>query len=253
MAKSKWYVVWVGRKTGVFTSWNECKAQVDGYKGSKYKAFGSEEEANEALTDGFNKASANPAVSVKPYKDEDPFKTFTPAEVLAHPAPIKIFSDGACHRNPGPSATGLSYYINNELVELWSGLYEPIGSNSISELNGLIQAVEMASKANTSERTAIFTDSMYALKVAKLWGLTWKDNDWKKADKKPVQNLELVKWLVEATEKLPSNIELIHVNGHVGIEGNELADRAALIGIEQKIDAFTLLPKPYNKKQILKK
>ena len=40
-----WYVVYHGRKTGVFCSWDACHAQVIGFKGACYKGFKSREEA----------------------------------------------------------------------------------------------------------------------------------------------------------------------------------------------------------------
>ena len=45
MPKRKYYVVWKGRKTGVFTSWAECEEQVKGFAGAEYKAFSTREEA----------------------------------------------------------------------------------------------------------------------------------------------------------------------------------------------------------------
>ncbi len=41
--KPKYYVVWKGRKTGIFTSWDECSAQVTGYPEAEYKSFESKE------------------------------------------------------------------------------------------------------------------------------------------------------------------------------------------------------------------
>lgn len=34
----KYYVVWAGHDTGVFDSWEECKLQVEGFNGARYKA-----------------------------------------------------------------------------------------------------------------------------------------------------------------------------------------------------------------------
>jgi len=48
MPKKKYYVVWKGRETGIFTSWIECEAQVKGFVGAEYKAFGTLEEAEAA-------------------------------------------------------------------------------------------------------------------------------------------------------------------------------------------------------------
>jgi len=43
--KVKWYAVAVGRKSGIYTSWDNAKLQVDGFKGAVFKSFKSELEA----------------------------------------------------------------------------------------------------------------------------------------------------------------------------------------------------------------
>lgn len=50
MAKKKVYAVRKGKKTGIFKTWDACKASVDGYPGAEYKSFYSEEEADAYLT-----------------------------------------------------------------------------------------------------------------------------------------------------------------------------------------------------------
>ena len=44
MAK-KFYAVKKGRETGIFTTWEACKASVNGYSGAQYKSFSTPEEA----------------------------------------------------------------------------------------------------------------------------------------------------------------------------------------------------------------
>ena len=41
----KYYVVWAGHDTGVFDSWEECKLQVEGFNGARYKSFPTREQA----------------------------------------------------------------------------------------------------------------------------------------------------------------------------------------------------------------
>lgn len=41
----KYYVVKSGRKTGIFNTWAECKALVDGFSGAVYKSFKTKKEA----------------------------------------------------------------------------------------------------------------------------------------------------------------------------------------------------------------
>lgn len=52
--EKKFYAVKNGRKTGIFETWAECKEQVHGFKGCKFKSFLSYEEAEEYLTDVAN-------------------------------------------------------------------------------------------------------------------------------------------------------------------------------------------------------
>jgi ribonuclease HI len=46
---TKFYTVWKGRRTGVFSSWEECEKQVKGFFGAQFKAFDTMEEAGRAL------------------------------------------------------------------------------------------------------------------------------------------------------------------------------------------------------------
>ena len=49
MAKKKIYAVRKGKETGLFTSWDDCKASVDGYPGAEYKSFTDIESARHYL------------------------------------------------------------------------------------------------------------------------------------------------------------------------------------------------------------
>ena len=44
MAK-KYYAVRAGRKTGIFETWDECRAQTTGFKGASFKSFPTRAEA----------------------------------------------------------------------------------------------------------------------------------------------------------------------------------------------------------------
>ena len=46
---AKYYAVKVGRKTGIFETWDECKGYVSGYPGALYKSFKSMSEASEYM------------------------------------------------------------------------------------------------------------------------------------------------------------------------------------------------------------
>ena len=53
MPKQKFYVVWKGRKAGVFNTWEECSAQVTGFNGAEYKSFENREAAEEAFRSAY--------------------------------------------------------------------------------------------------------------------------------------------------------------------------------------------------------
>ena len=52
MTTKKYYAVKNGRSVGIFTSWDECKKQINGFSGAIYKSFATLQEAEEYLYDG---------------------------------------------------------------------------------------------------------------------------------------------------------------------------------------------------------
>ena len=64
----KYYVVRNGRKKGIYRTWDECRAQVDGFKGASYKSFKTEKEAQEFLSGGIKDSQDSSGV-VKAYVD----------------------------------------------------------------------------------------------------------------------------------------------------------------------------------------
>src|SRR5690625_7938787 len=52
MAKKKYYVVWVGRKPGIYSSWAECQAQTKNFAQAKFKSYENREQAEKAFREG---------------------------------------------------------------------------------------------------------------------------------------------------------------------------------------------------------
>ncbi len=91
--KKKYYVVWRGKKTGVFTSWEMCKKQIQGFENAQYKSFVDKQEAEKA----FKKSFAD-------YKGKDTKKVKIPSEERAkygNPILKSLSVDAACAGNPG--------------------------------------------------------------------------------------------------------------------------------------------------------
>ncbi|MBT5701866.1 MAG: ribonuclease HI, partial [Gammaproteobacteria bacterium] len=106
MAKKKFYVVWVGKQTGVFTDWAVVQPLVAGHPGAKHKSFLSMEEAKKALDSGAPAAEAASAKAASAKAASGKLRTTKKAQgfVFDKAYDIHIFSDGACDPNPGEAA-----------------------------------------------------------------------------------------------------------------------------------------------------
>jgi ribonuclease HI len=234
MAK-KYYVVWQGRETGIFNDWESCKKSIDRFAGAKYKSFKTLAEAQAALACGDLTLIKKPPARKSPPTG---VKTYTGDEITAMPVEIKIFTDGGCEPNPGEAGSGVAVYRHNEVAELWYGLYNPNGTNNSAELNALNQALKMAqAEIINGKSVAIFCDSKYAVQCLTQWAVNWERNGWKKPSGE-IKNLELIKEMFQLYRPLKNKLEILHVNGHIGVEGNELADRMSIIAIDSKEHHF---------------
>ena len=61
MSKGSFYVVWKGRKTGIYTTWEACADQVKGFTGAEYKAFTSLAAAENAFQGHYQRYAGKPA------------------------------------------------------------------------------------------------------------------------------------------------------------------------------------------------
>ena len=52
MAKKNYYAVRIGKIPGIYTSWEDCKAQVTGYKGAIFKGFEEKKDAEDFMRAG---------------------------------------------------------------------------------------------------------------------------------------------------------------------------------------------------------
>lgn len=250
MAK-KFYVVWQGREPGIYTDWAECKAQVDRFAGAKYKSFPTQQEAESAYRgDTISSSESSAGTKHKKVPSKAKKKTASTSvsaeEIAAMPFDTKIFTDGGCDPNPGRAGSGLAVYRNDEIAELYYGLFNPAGTNNTAELNALNQALRMAHEEREAGRSvAIFCDSKYSIQCVTTWAAGWQRRGWKKATGE-IKNLELIKEMFTRFEALPTGVQIFHVNGHVGIEGNELADRMSMLAIETQSKELNRYCEPIN-------
>lgn len=226
MAARKFYVVWIGRRTGVFSDWATTQQAVDKFPGARFKSFASYLEAEEAFRAGAPARVAAkrsvlnaPSVAMREQRENED----------GHFS-VRIYCDGACEPNPGNAGSGIAIYRNGSLAELWYGLYNARGTNNTAELNALHYALRMAEQENKAgESVEVLSDSRYAINCIKTWAAGWERNGWRKAGG-DIKNLDIIQVTYELYTRIAEHIELSHVRAHAGTEGNELADRMAMYG-----------------------
>ncbi len=59
--RKRFYVVWRGRQTGIFSSWEEARRQVEGYPRAQYKGFARLEDAKRAWKAGYQASAGRPS------------------------------------------------------------------------------------------------------------------------------------------------------------------------------------------------
>ena len=164
---------------------------------------------------------------------------------------VIIYCDGGCSPNPGASGSGIAVYRNGIVDELWYGLYEHMGTNNTAELNALYQSLLIAQKeSEVGNKVEIKCDSMYSINCIKTWAISWEKKGWTKKGGE-IKNLEIIQKSYTLYNQLKSKVELSHIKAHIGLEGNELADRMTVHAREEKNPAFVQYEDPINIDEIL--
>ena len=151
MAKQKFYVVWNGLQTGIFTSWKECERQVKGVEGAKYKSFDTREEAERAYA-----SSPYEYIKVNRSTGQQVNKLHAPDAVLNASA---IAADAACSGNPGPMEYRGVYIPNGQEIFHYGPVH---GTNNIGEFLAIVHA--MALIVREGWQMVVYSDSRNAIK-----------------------------------------------------------------------------------------
>lgn len=238
----KFYVVWAGRQTGVFSDWETTRTLVDKFAGARYKSFPTRAEAERAFKAGPSmpaRSASKPATIRVPHADD------------ATKFDVQIYCDGACEPNPGNAGSGMAVYRGGRVDELWYGLHNPNGTNNTAELNALHQALLYAEREiATQARVQILSDSKYSISCISAWAPGWEKKGWKKSGGE-IKNLDIIKTAYALYTDILPQVTLTHVSAHVGTEGNELADRMAMHAALTKTKEFRRY-EPIDVSQILR-
>jgi len=128
MAKQKFYVVWKGRKPGIYISWAECEEQVKGFAGAEYKSFGSRSAAEAAFRGEYDEYKGKPGTNQQ--------WLFAPIK----PILPSICVDAACSGSPGPlEYRGVLTKSGEQIFH--SGPF-PDGTNNVGEFLAIVLAMD---------------------------------------------------------------------------------------------------------------
>ena len=176
MAGKKWYVVWKGKEPGVYKTWSECKQQVEGFEGARYKSFETQIQAIEAYRTDPKNYIGNKKPTVKHH--------YSSSVILN-----SLAVDAACSGNPGKMEYRGVYIGTGEEIFHIGPLDE--ATNNIGEFLALVHGLALLKKQNSD--IPIYSDSINAIR--------WVKNKKCKTLLKPCKENEPVFNLINRAEK----------------------------------------------------
>lgn len=197
--KQKFYVVWAGKKTGIFNTWDECKAQVHGVAGARYKSFKSKKEAIEAFKMSYDQFKKRQSVS---YVSSDTSQQFSliPAENYIEES---ISVDAACSGNPGAMEYKGVYTKNGKEIFHLGPVQN--GTKNIGEFLAIVHALALMKQKNSY--LPVYSDSLIAIgwirqkkantslprneATAHIWNLIDRAENWLNTN---VHTNQILKW-----------------------------------------------------------
>ncbi len=205
-SKNKYYVVWKGKRPGVYKDWAACKSQIAGYKGAQYMGFATQAEARKAFDSNY--------LAYKGKKKGTPALSSQELLKIGEPNYHSIAVDAASSGNPGvmeyqgvDTKTGKLLFRQGPFVE---------GTNNIGEFLAIVHGLAYL-KHRKSDRV-IYTDSRTAMswvrkkkcntklaetqKNKNLFDLLRRAVDWLNTHS---YNTPVVKWETRAWGEIPAD------------------------------------------------
>lgn len=145
---------------------------------------------------------------------------------------INIYTDGATPNNRFSKTNnvigGIGVFImfNDGTNKSFS---EKItnATNNKCELLAIKKALECVKILKLQNKNVIIhSDSMYSINCCTKWNKNWENNGWKTSKGKPVENKQIIQDIILKLEE-SKNVVIVHVKGHSGNIGNEMADKLA--------------------------
>lgn len=227
MSRKKVYAVRKGRTTGLFHTWDDCKAQVERYPGAEFKGFTELAEAMEYLRlsgaaeqdPGSGKAGRDPEQAAGSCSKTE--KTASARGEAAGPATVRAYVDG--------SFDSVSFRYSCGVVILEAG---EDGDRIIAEFNEAFDDPEAAKHRNVAGEVMGSTRAIEYCLAHDIDSIeiyhdyegigAWADRRWK-ANNPLTQGYR--DFVAEARKSM--DISFIKVRGHSGDKYNDMADELA--------------------------
>jgi ribonuclease HI len=160
---------------------------------------------------------------------------------------MSLFCDGACPGNGRATAIGgwAWAYWPGPVASQEPATYKSAklstteypATNQRAELMALLESLRWIQSHIELPHVIVYTDSVYAMKCASVWGPGWKSRNWTRPTGGPLQNLDIIQPLVNTWEIVRDHVKLQHVRGHqkgtrAEAWGNNWVDRAAVAGAQ---------------------
>ncbi|WP_036157477.1 ribonuclease H1 domain-containing protein [Maribacter forsetii] len=204
--KGKFYVVWKGKKPGIFDSWKECKKSIANYAGAEYKSFESFDLAKKAYNGNYADFKGKKKTTSTLSKEE--------LAKIGLPNYHSISVDAASSGNPGVMEyQGVDTKTGKKLFK--QGPF-PQGTNNIGEFLALVHGLAFLKERNSDR--IIYTDSRTAMswvrkkkcntkltasaKNKNLFELINRAEDWLKKNQ---YTTVIVKWETKAWGEIPAD------------------------------------------------
>lgn len=237
MSKKKFYAI--KNTNQIVTSWDECKAIVDGLSGAKYKSFKTESDATAYLLDQLeeqtNEEKASEIEVVNYVAENGISGTITVAETID---PFKlpligtVFAvDGSFNTETSVYGAGIIQYdkdLNIALQRRASGSKPEFAKsrNIAGETVALATAINLATQQDLSEITVICDYEGDFRWLAPKSVIVNNVACWGNKKSTPIAEYHS-KVMDYAKEHGLENIHFVWVRGHQGIDSNELVDKLA--------------------------
>jgi ribonuclease HI len=147
---------------------------------------------------------------------------------------VRIYTDGSCILNGKPNARGgWAVYFPGGQFKNMAEKYTNHPTNQRCELTAIQRAIEATKEFIIGGgKIEIYTDSEYSLKCLQEYCKKWSINGWIKADKKPIENRDIIEPLYNFYSMYWRQISIKHVRAHTGRQdihskANDVVDQMA--------------------------